>query len=246
MREVRPGHIQDTLIALTSRTMKHGRGKGKPMAASTLVSVRARLRTVFRAAVSDRVIFVSPAEGIKRVRAAHTPPERVGQVLDFHEAARLRELGDALERAGLCRLWPALFTAISLGLRRGEIMGLRWEDVNLGQGVFRVRQTRTTAGGEVLTAEPKTKNSVRDLPIPASLAAILKRHRDHQRLEREKADFHWRETGAVFATEVSSWTRSEILNRALAALLRWSDPAQWEKRWRAANWAHAMTSRHWG
>jgi integrase len=41
----------------------------------------------------------------------------------------------------------------------------------------------------------------------------------------------------VFATEVGSWTRPEILNRALAALVRWSDPAQWEKRWRAANWA---------
>ena len=59
------------------------------------------------------------------------------------------------------------------GLRRGELRALRWDDVDLGAGLLKVRRSWDDREGE---AEPKTKGSQRRVPIVAPLAALLRDH----------------------------------------------------------------------
>jgi integrase len=128
LKDIKPSHIKGCLAKLSETVMTSGRGKGKPMSARTLRIVRTRLKSIFQEAVIDQIIFFNPCDAVRRVKAPTT--ESVGKVMDFVEMTRFHEVGLALYKAGVCRLFPALFTAASLGLRRGEVMALRWQDID--------------------------------------------------------------------------------------------------------------------
>jgi integrase len=123
-------------------------------------------------------------------------------------------------------LFPAIFAAASLGLRRAEVFGLRWQDLDLEKGVLWIRQTVTTPDAKPHLGEPKTKHSKRDIPIPPTLKNILLAHRERQRLERERATEAWHDIGAVFATELGEYTHPDNFNRALTKVCEWSDPGR--------------------
>jgi integrase len=222
LKNVRPHHIKDTLLALSERTMESGRGTGKQMSNRTLGKVRTRLKAMFREAVSDGLIYVNPCDGVKRVKGFESEP--AGFALDEVQMTRLHELGLALWEAGVCRLFPAVFTAASLGLRRGEVFGLRWQDVDFDKNMLRIRQNLKTPGGKPVLGELKTRHSKRDIPMPLSLKNILLAHQERQKLERERAKEYWSETSAVFAAEYGDYTDPSNLNRALTNVCEWSDP----------------------
>ncbi|MEU1849212.1 site-specific integrase [Streptomyces sp. NPDC019990] len=65
------------------------------------------------------------------------------------------------------RLWAASQLAVRIGLRRGELLGLRWSDVDLHEGVLTVRQALQRVGGELLIVAPKTQRSARRVALPS-------------------------------------------------------------------------------
>jgi integrase len=78
-------------------------------------------------------------------------------------------------------------------LRRGEVLGLRWHDIDFTKGTLQVTQSVEVIGGEICLTEPKTDRSRRTLKLPASLLPELTRHRKEQaelrlRLGLGKAD----------------------------------------------------------
>ena len=226
IQEIRAPHMKDLMVRLSKRTMR----RGGTMSIRTQAHVLTRLRSMFREAVSDQIIYANPMEGVKRVRGARI--ESAGTALDFEQAARLHAVGWALYEAGLCRLWPALFTAVSVGLRRGEVMGLTWADVDLDRSVLHIRQTRVMGVDVIETSDPKTLNSRRDIHMPPSLVAVLKTHRERQDVERQALGALWATTGAVFATELGEWTHPDNLKRALARVVAWSNPVQPDRAWK--------------
>ena len=228
LKEVKPHHIKDTLLALSGQMMAGGSARGKPMSSRTLAKIRTRLRALFREAVIDQYIYVNPCEGVRPIR--QPSPEPVGIALDFAQMSRLHELGLALWDAGVCRLFPAIFTAASLGLRRGEVMALRWEDIDLKKDVLKVRQNVTRGESGMEMGQPKTRHSRRDIPIPLSLKALLLKHLERQKAEQALAMDAWQDSGAVFATLQGRFTHPDNLKRSLQHILKWSDPALFSKK----------------
>lgn len=219
LQDVRPNQLKEVIGLLLREPLPR---TGMPMSPRTIAHVRTRLKSLFREAVIDQIIYVNPMESVR-------PPKTrreisAGQPLDFDGAARLHTIGTALHAAGLLRLWPALFTAVGIGLRRGEVMGLTWKDVDLSSGVLYVRQTRVMGVKGIETGSPKTVNSQREIQMPASLIAVLQAHRIKQAKERAEAGTDWRHTEAVFATALGDWTHPDNLKRSLQMLLKWSDP----------------------
>jgi integrase len=105
--------------------------------------------------------------------------------LSAHEARRLLEVaseaGDRLE---------ALYVlALHTGMRRGELLGLKWEDVDLDGSIVRVRRTltRTGNGKRLALGEPKTKKSRRTVRLTPRAVEALRRHRARQAEEKLKA-----------------------------------------------------------
>ena len=109
-----------------------------------------------------------------------------------------------LDATGRDRLAALYALALGLGLRQGEVLGLRWEDVDLPAGTVTVRQTLQRYDGAYHLGEPKTERSRRSLAMPEQLAGILRQHRARQAEEQIAAGKDWRgkDWGLVFASEM--------------------------------------------
>jgi integrase len=97
-------------------------------------------------------------------------------------------------------LYAAFVLAIALGFRRGEIVGLRWQDLDLDKREIRVRKQRQRVGGELYEDDPKGRRRRQTLPLPAMCIAPLRWQHMRQAALREKAGDGWQESGHVFTT----------------------------------------------
>jgi integrase len=222
IKDVRPSHIKDLLNKLAVRKMKGGGRKGKFMSRRTVVMVRSRLKSVFDDAVADQIIYANPVSSVKRTKTDHDDEDKVGIALTFDQAARFREIGAALYDAGVARLWPGLCVSLTVGFRRGEVMALQWLDVDFEKKIIRVRHSLTEVKGVPQVGKPKTKRSIRDVPLPPGLQAVLEVHKRKQ--QAEYADFGrvWKEDVPVFATETGAYCAPSNLLKACKNVLEWS------------------------
>jgi integrase len=152
------------------------------------------IRSVLRNALNQAVRWGL----VTRNAAALTEPPRQDAkevrpfLPDQARAVLVAATGERLE--ALVRL------ALMLGLRQGEVLGLRWEDVDLDVGKLRVARALQRIDGKLVLKEPKTEKSRRTLHLPPSLVADLRAHRIRQLEERIAAGPRWQDHGMVFAT----------------------------------------------
>jgi integrase len=96
------------------------------------------------------------------------------------------------------RMEPLYVTAVSLGMREGELLGLRWSDVDLDMGTLTI--THTLQPDTLELAEPKTERSKRTLVLPVGVATALRNLRRQQRTERLAAGSRWADRDLVFCS----------------------------------------------
>jgi integrase len=96
------------------------------------------------------------------------------------------------------RLFAAWLLAATTGMRRGELLGLRWADVDLDAGVVRVTQARVRAGNQVVAGEPKTARGRRTIALDPATVAALRQHRTRQTQARLLAGPHDLDSDLVF------------------------------------------------
>ncbi len=95
--------------------------------------------------------------------------------------------------------------AVLRGLRRGEICGLRWCDIDLDAGTISVEQTVLQLGGRVVTGgRPKTTGSKRVVYLDAATVALLRQHRQAWLKTRLKASTAWQDWDLVFCRDDGS------------------------------------------
>jgi integrase len=118
------------------------------------------------------------------------------------------------------RLQPLFELALRSGLRKGELLGLRWEDLDLAGGTASIRRTLQRTNSSGLTALPtKTKSSERRIALPTPCLRSLEQHRDRQRQEREAAGKDWQDSGYVFTRPNGAPIEGATLTRHFTALL---------------------------
>jgi integrase len=109
-----------------------------------------------------------------------------------------------LEVAKDDRLAALYAVAIALGLRQGEALGLRWQDVDLDGAMLRVSLALQRVNGKLQLVEPKTDRSRRSVPLPPVAVVALRQHRVHQLEERLLAGERWQNNGLVFTTTIGT------------------------------------------
>lgn len=110
-------------------------------------------------------------------------------------------------------------TALGTGLRQGELLALRWEDVGLEFGRLQVRHTLACLGGKLTLLAPKTDRSRRSLILPEAVVTALRAHRTQQRMERLVAGARWVDSGHVFASTIGTPLHAATVTRAFQAAL---------------------------
>ena len=133
-----------------------------------------------------------------RMQALHSMPERgSGPALEMRtwSAEDVETFIDHVANDRLYAMWVFLLTT---GVRRGEVAGLRWEDVDLIAGRVQIRQTRVAVGYDVDVGQPKTARSKRSLALDPATVEVLRAHRTAQLEERLFCGPAWQECGLVF------------------------------------------------
>ncbi|MRX42354.1 tyrosine-type recombinase/integrase [Agromyces kandeliae] len=179
--KMRPTDVEALILAL----------REVGLSSSTIRQTYTVLRMALDAAERDGLVARNVAAlvkrpGVERVEARSLSPEHVRAVLDAAKGSRYE---------------PLLSLLASTGMRRGEALALRWDDVDLDAAVLRVRATVSSIGGRLVTTEPKSERSRRSLNLAASTVAMLRRHRATQAEARLRAGALWHDLGLVFTTD---------------------------------------------
>ncbi|MFC5907895.1 site-specific integrase [Streptacidiphilus monticola] len=148
------------------------------------------------------------------------------QALHRALAARTYPLPDPGEDSRFCYrehpLHAVIHTALTTGLRRGELLALTWNDINLDTGTAVIRRTLQRATGSGLVLLPtKSEHSDRRIPLPAATVQVLREHRERQEADFQAAGRIWAPEGYVFTAPGSTLPiEPSTLNRRFATLLR--------------------------
>jgi integrase len=164
---------------------------------STIRNALMPLRVIYRRAVEDGDVAVNPCANL-RLPAVRGRRERIASP---EEAQRLLAALPARDR-------PVWATALYAGLRRGELMALRWEDVDLAAGVIRVERSYDDKGR--VEIEPKSRAGRRTVPIVGALRDVLVEHKARQ----------GRDSGLVFGSTETPFVPSNLWRRAQRAWTR--------------------------
>jgi integrase len=184
-------------VKLKALTPAHVRGLYRKkleagLSPRTVQYVHVTIHKALKQAVRDGLVPRNATEAVKppQERREEIRPLTLEQVKTLFEAAK----GERLE---------ALYVlAVTTGLRQGELLGLKWKDVDIEAGTLQVRRTLTTAkGGPVLSA-PKTKGSRRTVRLSRTALEALRGHLERQLREIDQAGDLWHENGLIFASEV--------------------------------------------
>lgn len=157
------------------------------------------------AAVRKGLIPVNPCTLADK---AKMPPKDVTESVwsPEHVAAFLRHTtGD--------RAYPVWHLAAWTGLRRSELAGLTWTDLDLDAGVLSVKRARTQVDGRPVTKAPKTASSRRTVDLDAHTVAVLRAWRKTQLEERMRAASAWADEEWVFTNEIGEPLRPDTITR---------------------------------
>ncbi|MFG2299443.1 tyrosine-type recombinase/integrase [Actinacidiphila glaucinigra] len=171
------------------------------------------LRTALSAACREELVARNVAALVEppRPRARELSPWTLDETLTFLAAARKDPL------------YAAFVLAIAMGLRRGEIVGLRWADVDLDKRVLYVRQQTQRRRGVLYDDDPKGRRR-RAVPMPALCIAPLRWHRMRQAAAQQRAGEKWQGNGGyVFTTRTGRPVEPRNLYRSFT---RVADSAQ--------------------
>lgn len=174
--ELKPMHIENLYNALRKKDrskdkdgMEIKREKGKiGYSEKTLLQIHRILHRAFKKAVGDGKLSKNPCDGVD----APSPEEYEPTVYNEEQFALL------LEKLDGNRMEALILIAGMCGLRRGELLGLTWEDIDFDEEIINVNRNRVPTKEEgVIEKEPKTKKSKRSFSIPSSIMPALKRLR---------------------------------------------------------------------
>lgn len=200
LNEVTPQRVQVFLNKLSAK------GLGPP----TVQKVRAVLRSALTRAQKEGLIAQNAAKLVDTPRA---PQKKV--------AALTTERTQAILAAFKGHDYEALITvALATGLRRGELLGLGWEDIDLDERTLTVRQQLQRIDGEYRLVEPKSATSHRTLSLPSIAVAALRAHKLRQTEARLQLGRAWQETGRVFTTASGSFLNDSTVSHRFAKHLK--------------------------
>lgn len=159
---------QNDLQQFYARLKKGGRRRlveyyGEGLSNRMVRSCHTTCRTALEKAVTEGLITVNPAIGCR------LPPKKAKEMQVLTQDEIRRFLIQANEEG----YYEFFLLELTTGMRRGEILGLQWKDVNFATGELHIRRQVVKKGAQTLISKPKTKSSIRTILLPPGMVEIL-------------------------------------------------------------------------
>jgi integrase len=213
LAELNEGDIARMNSTLRSSGRQNGAGGlSEASLQHTHVVLRKALKDAVIGAHGPKLLLRNPADDVQRPRRRRTE-------MHVWSADELRRFLDETRRD---RLHPCWVIAATTGLRRGELLGLRWADVDFGRQVLSVKRSRVAAGYDV--SEGTTKTGLgRRVDLDPDTVTVLRRHRACQLEERMAWGEAWADTGLVFTREDGNGLHPHTVSQAFERSVRRAD-----------------------
>lgn len=232
LRDITPKRLGAFYVRLSKTKKAKGDSTLSP---ATVDRIRATLRSALSDAVADGVLAVNAA-GVRRKRRGRRPKGRKTEARSFKiwTPSQLKTFLDSQAEDRLSALWRV---AGMTGMRRAELSGLRWIDVDLKHGVIEVRHTLTAVYDEpeddgkrkrgtavrLVDGEPKSEKGHRCIDLDEATCAALKAHKAAQGREKLAFAGDYNKTGLVFVAEDGTPLHPDWLTRAFRRLEKATD-----------------------
>jgi len=192
LRDLKPEHIQQ----LYNQMVKKERGL------RTVQLVHSVLHRALVHAVKLGLISRNPDD-------ATTPPKPKLKEMQFLDENQVQQLLITAQVRN-DRFYALYYLAIATGMRQGELLGLKWLDLDWEQGFLQVKRqlSRKKGGGFELTA-PKTRSGVRRIDLGENTLQVLRKHRQQQFIKMQMVGEKWQDNDLVFPSEIGT-----VINRA--------------------------------
>ncbi len=154
------------LVALYGKLVKEGRDDGEGLAARTVGHVHRVLHRALKHAVVWKIVQANAA-------ASASPPRVEQTEIEILQPARLDHILKVLRQDPI---YPIMVTALGTGARRGELLGLRWQDVDLDRGEVRIERSIEQTKKAIRIKAPKTRRGRRAISLPAFAVAEIRSH----------------------------------------------------------------------
>ena len=167
-----------------------------------------------------QVLYTAHRQAVKWELIARNPVEAVDPLPLEHKDLVLwsrEELTRFLASAKQHRLFALFYLDIATGLRRGELLALRWKDL-LGNRLH-ITRSYVKAGNEFIMTSPKTKHGIRDVALGEDVLIVLAEHKARQDAEKKRAPL-WADSSLMFASEVGTLFYPDNLRRLRLNLIR--------------------------
>src|SRR5579859_1485973 len=209
-------------VKLQSLTPQHVKNlKAKKMKEELSSTTVATILIVLHKALSDAV-----REGLiaRNVCDAVSLPRKQHKELQLLTSEQAKQFLDAAKG----HQNEALFVlALATGMRRGELLGLKWQDISFHDGVLHVRRVlnrmspvlKNDRAGLLVESEPKTKQSRRSIVLASFALDALRKHKGLQEEWKQAAGDSWEESGYVFTTPLGRYIHPNTLYRQFNALI---------------------------
>ncbi len=192
-KHILPALGQLVLSKVTLRTIQqfYNQKLDEGQSPSSVSTMNKVLYQALAYAVKERLIMVNPCIGV----SLPSEKRRKVQPLTVEQAQQLiHEVKDTM-------MEPFIALALVVGIRHGELLALRWQDIDLAQGTIAIHATLTQDETyHFVVGDPKTASSERVILLPQPIREMLRSHQTRQREIRLKAGSAWQEYDLVFCT----------------------------------------------
>jgi integrase len=207
LKELAPGDV-DQLMAMK-------------MDSGLSVSTVRRIRSVLAQALTQAIRWGSVNRNVASLTRGPRQTRKEGRTFTPSQARSLLASLQGHRNEALYSLM------LSTGLRRGEALGLRWDDLDFDDGMLLVQRQLKREGGRLVLADTKTAKSRRAVNLPTPMIAVLKAHRVRQAEDRLKLGSAWTDSGYVFTTSIGTPIDPRNLYRDFKGVCRDAGLGNW-------------------
>ena len=186
--------------------------QSKGLSAKTVRNINQVISSAMDLAVAQKIILVNPTNACELPKVEH-------QEMQTIPAEQLQAFLDEARATGVYEMY---YIELATGLRRGELLGLKWQDVDWKNGIIKVRRQVARIDGEIVEAPLKTKNSYRAVTISPQAIEVLKQQKAKTKELKEPYIFPSSNGGPISPDSVNNMLK-RVLERAGIPKVRFHD-----------------------